>query len=94
MEREATHGNSPQGSPSRQTETYDNFESFRGGRLIHLETSPPKGCLARLVNTLKATPLSKRCQTPWSYGFASSSFDEYAHVTGGNMLHMSADAIS
>jgi penicillin-binding protein 1A len=31
-----------------------------------------------------ATPLSKG-QNPWIGGFASSSFDEYAHVTGGNM---------
>jgi hypothetical protein len=31
---------------------------------------------------------------PGTFGFASSSFDECAHLTGGNMLLMSADAIS
>ena len=34
------------------------------------------------------------CLTRRIGGFASSSFNEYANVTGGNMLPMSADAIS
>src|ERR1700674_930502 len=97
MEREATHSCSRMGGPSRQSETHDSFVAFKEGSSHPFRPhrakapGPRAGWLIWSGNPAVLSGLSALSRIG---GFASSSFDEYAHVTGGTMMPMSAGAIS
>ena len=93
MEREATHGNDRLEPPSRQSETYDSSWLLRGVD-SSVQTSflgaAPKGWLI----TGPATQAVLGLSNPEGRRLCVLIFDEWLCLTGGNMLPMSAHAIS